>query len=60
MCDYYWQKRGDKWVMVLAEEDELLLEKTAEAEPLDDFEFPPVKPALEEPKEKRHPRALTR
>ena len=60
MCDYYWQKRGDKWVMVFAEEDELLAAKDLEEKPVDDFEFPPIKPVLEEPHQKRRPRALMR
>ena len=60
MCEYYWQKRGDKWVMVLAEEDELFAAKDLDAERVSDFEFPPVKPALEEPQSKRRPRALMR
>jgi len=60
MCETYVQKKGDKWVMVLAEEDELFLDTPAAAERLEDFELPPIKPALEEPKEKRRPRALMR
>ena len=60
MCEGYWQKKGDKWIMVVAEEDELFLDKAAESEPLDSLEFPPIKPALEEPKEQRRPRAIMR
>ena len=60
MCDYYWQKRGEKWVMVLAEEDELFVPKDLEESSTNEFNFPPVKPVLEEPQAKRRPRALTR
>lgn len=60
MCDYYWEKRGEKWVLVLAEEDEAYGATDLEEEKVDDFEFPPIKPALEEPQRKRHARMLTR
>ena len=60
MCDMYWQKKGDKWVLVVAEEDELLLGAPAATENLVDFEFPPITPVLDEPREKRRPRALVR
>jgi len=60
MCETYWQKKGDKWVMVLAEEDELSLVGPTEEDDLEDVGFPPIKPVLEESKEKRRPRAVLR
>ena len=60
MCDYTWEKRGDKWALVLAEEDEYLAAKEVSEDKIDEFEFPPIKPVVEDTHTKRRPRALMR
>ncbi len=60
MCDYTWERRGDKWVLVLAEEDEIFEVKEITEDKVDEFEFPPIKPAVEETHTTRRPRALMR
>ena len=60
MCDQYWEKRGDQWILVLAEEDEIQTAKEMAEHEVDGFEFPPIKPVVEEPQQKRYPRTLTR